>query len=64
MPHRIAVRNNELRYGKFLAFCLAPNKNITCIILCCKDENNGSHNLPKSQNLGLSDSSGRREGDC
>ena len=56
--HEIAVRNNELRYGKFLALCLAPDESTICVILWSTDENTWSNNFPKSRNPGLSDSSG------
>ena len=56
--HEIAVRDNELRYGKFLALFLAPDESTICVILSCTDENTWSSNFSKGRNPGLSDSSG------
>lgn len=52
--HEIAVRDNELRYGLFLA----PDENTMSVILSHTDENTWSNNFSKGRNPGLSDSGG------
>ena len=52
------MRDNELRYGKFLALFLAPDENTMSVILSHTDENTWSNNFCKGRNPGLSDSGG------